>query len=61
MLAVFERLAQRVEYVPLEFGQLIQEQDVVGCQAHLAGQGNAADPERPGIEDRVASSGLKSL
>ena len=52
-LAVLERLAQHVEHVALEFGQLVQKQDAVVRQADFAGTRQRAAADQPRIGNGV--------
>ena len=49
-LAVFERLAEHFEHLALELGQLVQEEDAVTGEAHLAWLGMEPPPMRPASE-----------
>jgi len=52
-LAVFQRLPEDLQDVPLEFGQLVQEQDAVVREAHLAWPRNGAATDEASIGDRM--------
>jgi hypothetical protein len=52
-LAVFERLAQHFQHLALELGQLVQEEDTMVGQAHLARPGDGAAADEAGVGDEV--------
>jgi len=60
MLAVFERLAQNVEHVPMKLGQLVQEEDAVVRETDFPGTRCRTAPDEAGIGNRVVRSAERS-
>ncbi len=56
MRPVLERLAQRLEGVARELGQLVQKQEAAVRAAELARAGRGAAADQPGARDRVVRS-----
>jgi hypothetical protein len=52
-VTVLERLAECLEDVAIELGQLVEEEDPVVCPGHLAGH----EP-RPASDDRGVGAGV---
>ena len=52
-LAVLERLAQHLEHVAAELGQLVEEEHAVVRQRHLAGPRDGAAADQAGVGDGV--------
>ncbi len=51
--ALLERLAERLEHVPVELRQLVEEQDAVVGQGHFAGRQARAAADHARVGDRV--------
>jgi hypothetical protein len=51
--SLFQRLAQRLQGIAAELGQLVEEEDAVVGEAHLPRAGNAAAADEAGVGDRV--------
>jgi hypothetical protein len=56
-LAVFQGLARDLEHLGLEPGQLVEEEDAVVGQAHLARSRDGAAADKAGLGDGVGESG----
>jgi hypothetical protein len=52
-LAVFERLAKRFERAPAKLGELVEKQDSVVRETHLAGARSVAAADETGLADGV--------
>jgi hypothetical protein len=53
---ILERLTQHFEHIPLELGKLIEEEDAVVGQRHLAPQGHLAAADTPHIGNGLVGS-----
>src|SRR6266542_5340542 len=53
---LLDRLSQHFEHVPLELGELIQEQEAMVRQGHLLQHGQLAAADQADIGDRVVGS-----
>jgi hypothetical protein len=51
--ALLERLAQRLEDIPAELGQLVEEQHALVGAGHLTGGQDRSPADHPGVRDRV--------
>ena len=54
--AILERLTERLEDIPAEFRQLVQEQDAVVGPGDLAGRQPRSSADHPRVDDRVMRS-----